>query len=304
MGLSPREIADQVASRGRNGDTMLMHINPEEVELIESLYPGSITINPVTGQPEAWAWLAALGKGIGAAAKGAAGAVAKGAKAIVPAVKGAPGAVKRFGTGLFGGDGGSLSPTGRPTGGIGSPGLLGYDKWGDLGQQTADWLGGGAWDDLKGVGEGAGSFGRGLFGISSGDTLEEIRPDLVSGWNARGGAIGDPLRKGFGGAMGLPGSIVGTVTKPIEQILGGLKPKSEESAIASALGGLKSEINRSATPPQPDSSWLSAPLNRPEYIDPMAAILASMNTGRGGRCLLYTSPSPRDRQKSRMPSSA
>ena len=33
-------------------------------------------------------------------------------------------------------------------------------------------------------------------------------------------------------------------------------------------------------------------------------IPASLAAGLGGHCLLYTSPSPRDRQKSRMPSSA
>ena len=33
-------------------------------------------------------------------------------------------------------------------------------------------------------------------------------------------------------------------------------------------------------------------------------ILKVATTKRGGACLLYTSPSPRDRQKSRMPSSA
>ena len=33
-------------------------------------------------------------------------------------------------------------------------------------------------------------------------------------------------------------------------------------------------------------------------------LLVSAQTGSGKTCLLYTSPSPRDRQKSRMPSSA
>ena len=33
-------------------------------------------------------------------------------------------------------------------------------------------------------------------------------------------------------------------------------------------------------------------------------VVAGTRPGKGGDCLLYTSPSPRDRQKSRMPSSA
>ena len=33
-------------------------------------------------------------------------------------------------------------------------------------------------------------------------------------------------------------------------------------------------------------------------------LISQQNRGKGAACLLYTSPSPRDRQKSRMPSSA
>ena len=40
-----------------------------------------------------------------------------------------------------------------------------------------------------------------------------------------------------------------------------------------------------------------------EYNKDLAA-LAQRNAQRAGVCLLYTSPSPRDRQKARMPSSA
>ena len=39
-------------------------------------------------------------------------------------------------------------------------------------------------------------------------------------------------------------------------------------------------------------------------IDIGMAIVVGLNTRRYHACLLYTSPSPRDRQKSRMPSSA
>ena len=42
---------DQMAQHGRYGDSMLVHMNPAEVEGIASLVPGGkLTINPVTGQ--------------------------------------------------------------------------------------------------------------------------------------------------------------------------------------------------------------------------------------------------------------
>jgi len=45
------EIASQLASYGRHGDTMLAHITPEEAEILKSR-GGSGTINPITGLPE------------------------------------------------------------------------------------------------------------------------------------------------------------------------------------------------------------------------------------------------------------
>jgi len=42
---------DELASQGRNGDTMLAHINPQEAELLKAL-GGAGTINPKTGLPE------------------------------------------------------------------------------------------------------------------------------------------------------------------------------------------------------------------------------------------------------------
>ena len=47
-------IAEQLANQGRYGDTMLMHVNPAEVEGIASLVPGGLPRNPMTGQPEAF----------------------------------------------------------------------------------------------------------------------------------------------------------------------------------------------------------------------------------------------------------
>ena len=48
-------VADQMATHGRYGDSMMVHMNPVEVAGLASLSPtGSLTTNPVTGQPEAF----------------------------------------------------------------------------------------------------------------------------------------------------------------------------------------------------------------------------------------------------------
>ena len=44
--------AEQLAQAGRYGDTMLMHVNPAEVQGLASIMP--LTTNPETGQPEAF----------------------------------------------------------------------------------------------------------------------------------------------------------------------------------------------------------------------------------------------------------
>ncbi len=68
-----KHVADQLSKHGRYGDTMLVHMNPIEVAGIASLVPGGkLTINPVTGQPEAFLFLAPLiGSMLGSAAAGA-----------------------------------------------------------------------------------------------------------------------------------------------------------------------------------------------------------------------------------------
>ena len=44
-------IIEMIRNQGRNGDTMLAHINPEEAQMLEEI-GGSGTINPNTGLPE------------------------------------------------------------------------------------------------------------------------------------------------------------------------------------------------------------------------------------------------------------
>jgi hypothetical protein len=50
-----KNAADQLATQGRYGDTMMVHMNPIEVDALAKLSPtGQLTINPQTGQPEAF----------------------------------------------------------------------------------------------------------------------------------------------------------------------------------------------------------------------------------------------------------
>jgi hypothetical protein len=74
------DVASYLASQGRNGDSMLAHITPEEAELLRSR-GGSGTINPVTGLPEFF--LKKLGRAISSAFKSVANVVKKIAKSPI-----------------------------------------------------------------------------------------------------------------------------------------------------------------------------------------------------------------------------
>jgi hypothetical protein len=82
--LSLPEMAEKVESAGRNGDTMLAHITPEEAGILQ-LLGGSGTINPRTGQPEYFKkFFKAVAKPFQSAAKSIAKAVAPIIKPIAP----------------------------------------------------------------------------------------------------------------------------------------------------------------------------------------------------------------------------
>ena len=107
-----KDAAEYLASKGRYGDTMLVHMNPEELKWLAAKSPtGKLTINPDTGQPEAFLpFLAPLIGGL------AGGAFASAVPALgLTATMGAA-----LGSGL-----GSFAATGDITKGITS-GLLGY----------------------------------------------------------------------------------------------------------------------------------------------------------------------------------
>ena len=82
--VSMTPIAKELQSYGRNGDTILAHINPQEARMLKRM-GGSGTINPVTGLPEFF--LGGVVKGIGKAFKGAAKAVGKAVKGVAKAAQ-------------------------------------------------------------------------------------------------------------------------------------------------------------------------------------------------------------------------
>ena len=85
-----KPMMDQMAQYGRYGDSMLVHMNPVEVAGIASLSPtGSLTINPVTGQPEAFLPLlfGALGGAMGLGTIGTAALTGIGTAAVTGDLK-------------------------------------------------------------------------------------------------------------------------------------------------------------------------------------------------------------------------
>ncbi len=60
-------LATKLADKGRHGDDYLVHMSGEEIAMLERLTGQKMTINPQTGQPEAfslWRMLAAIGAAI------------------------------------------------------------------------------------------------------------------------------------------------------------------------------------------------------------------------------------------------
>jgi len=56
--------AKGLAALGRNGDSMLMHVNPQEVAALSHIL-GPVSVNPKTGLPEAYSWTNMLGSIVG-----------------------------------------------------------------------------------------------------------------------------------------------------------------------------------------------------------------------------------------------
>ena len=101
-----------------------------------------------------------------------------------------------------------------------------------------------------------------------------------------------PIGTGLGAAAGgiAAGAAAGTVAGPVGAVVGGVA-----GAVAGGLGG--KEAAEALDPTAEEAYWRDNYTREPYYEN-------SRSFDDYAPCLLYTSPSPRDRQKSRMPSSA
>lgn len=142
--MTYKEQARELAGKGRYGDTMLVHMNPQEVGALASLSPFGLTTNPDTGLPEAFIFpllgglagnylgpMLGISAGLGAGIGAGLGSYAETGDPMDAAITG----LLSFGLGnlnsemgWFGGEGpqapmvpGSTPPIGGPTGQVNMP---------------------------------------------------------------------------------------------------------------------------------------------------------------------------------------
>lgn len=259
--------AKVLRAKGRNGDTILAHINPSEAALLRSR-GGSGRINPNTGLPEFGDFSTFLRVAIPVAlaiiAPGVGGAIGS-------ALTGGALAAGGVGAGIVGGAaiGGGMAAL---TGGNVTQGAA----MGGLSAGLGGVLGGGI-SDAGGFGLGAvgkAALGSGLvggaMGAASGKGFAE---------GAAQGALGSYLggQLGTGGAMGAAGntfsSAMGAGYSPKESVIaGGLAgvasafmpvQKPSEAVVKSLSGGLHSSPNTGTSFDSPDPYALSGPAQEP-----------------------------------------
>tara|TARA_X000001388_G_scaffold10618_1_gene6522 strand:+ start:90 stop:2303 length:2214 start_codon:yes stop_codon:yes gene_type:complete len=185
-------IAEQLANQGRYGDTMLMHVNPAEVEGIASLIPGGqLPRNPMTGQPEAF-----IGMILGMLAKPL---LTKGVAAL-----GAKAGAGALGTALTGLAGSSAAMTGITSG------LIETARTGDIKKGFASGLMGAGIGKALGAATDAVDKGIGTAADQVGDLTKSVAgaeqtiTDLSSV-----GKLTDAQRLGLADAERLKGNILG-----------------------------------------------------------------------------------------------
>jgi hypothetical protein len=168
--IDPTEAAQGLASFGRHGDSMLVHMNPEEVEGLMSL--GKVTYNPITGLPEAWGFgsvfkaIKNIGKSV---AKGVKGIVkSKTFKMLAPLVLAvaAPYALGALAPSVFGATGATFMG-----GALSTSGALGYGLATGLGSMAGNLLGGARFGDAARQGLLSGATGGIFKGIGSGNWM-------------------------------------------------------------------------------------------------------------------------------------
>jgi hypothetical protein len=192
------DVASYLASQGRNGDTMLAHITPEEAQLLRAR-GGSGTINPVTGLPEFF--LKKLGKSIKKAVKSVGKAIKKVAQSDIGRIiltVGLAVALGPAGVGLSMGTAAGLASAGVTLAGGGTvkqalvAGAMGYIGGGGtvMGYNPVSAVGGflpGAAGSALNTGLATGVIGAGVGKLSGMSTNEALRMGLTSGLVAGAG---------------------------------------------------------------------------------------------------------------------
>ena len=234
-----QKVAEDLASKGRYGDSMLVHMNPVEVQAMHENSPGGLTINPETGQPEAFlpmlgalagGWLggSALGYGAAGAAIGAGlgsfgGSIVQGDSLIDGLMTGlASGASAGLMHGILGAGEGALAADAMPDVIPGSDALT---SWGRLSGPGAGMGAGSGFDPTAGLGDVGGS-AYGALGTASpyastpATSLNNLLDPSVSSSSFLGGTGLTPTpAPTFGSAMEvLPptGTGIGDIYPPTE----------------------------------------------------------------------------------------
>jgi hypothetical protein len=188
------DVASYLASQGRNGDSMLAHITPEEAQLLYSR-GGSGTINPVTGLPE---FFKKFFKGVKEAVKSVGNAVKKVAASPVGKIiltVGLAVALGPAGVGLSMGTAAGVASAGVTLAGGGTvkqalvAGAMGYIGGGGtvMGYSPVSSVGSflpGAAGSALNTGLATGVIGAGIGKLSGMSTNEALRMGLTSGLSA------------------------------------------------------------------------------------------------------------------------
>jgi hypothetical protein len=203
-----QQNANELASKGRYGDTMLMHVTPEEVRGLSSIAP--VTINPETGLPEAFAWLPMV---LAGAAIGGVGSAATGGDPLKGALLGAVGGFMPTALGGLAGATGlgslwtGLGPIGQ---GMLSGAAMGGVRslFGDSDNPLRDILIGGTMGGVGGAMFPGTVEASGLEGMEYGTSIREGVTDMIP-------SVQD-FNSGVPSAMPMPGASYATRNMPVD----------------------------------------------------------------------------------------
>ena len=240
-------LASLMAMQGRMGDTELVHMNPMEVKMFDSMTPGGLTRNPATGAPEGFAWFAALpliakGALIGAAAGGISGLVTKKWSPI---------------EGLFGGAA------------LGSAGAAGLGALG---------AGAGAVTPAAQAAQAAGLAGTGGTTFTQGALAAQLaNPTLATGLAPVGTMFGAAAPTYAGSLAGAGGSLV-----PAAKHAGILSGASATPFASSTTQGMQNILSQSGLP-QHAINQSTATIPKPSLWDQLGQTLTGKGVGTAGK---------------------